>query len=169
MKRVLPVDKRILLSQGKAMNSILLRPVGVLSCLVLAACSPNDDREEAQAAAVQSQPTYPAGAADALSIGGAITNGDESDYTVAVNCSAALRLTAQTLRTMASSDSSEQVQVIERAADIYERRAEAADDSDGGAGSTGAAIERRITENASESGRQAQLAIACLREFENAS
>lgn len=150
------------------MNSILLRPIGVLSCLVLAACGANDGREEAQTATVQSQQSYPAGSADALSIGGAISEGDESDYTVAVNCSAALRLTAQTLRTMASSDSSEQVQLIERAADIYERRAEAAGETAEATGSTGAAIERRITEKADESGSQAQLAIACLREFENA-
>jgi hypothetical protein len=151
------------------MNSILFRPICLLSCLVLSACGESDIREEAQTVAVQSQPTYPPGSADALSIGGAISEGDESDFSVAVNCSAALRLTAQTLRTMASSNSSEQIQLIERAADIYERRAEAAGDTDAASGSIGSMIEQQMTEKASESGSQAQLAIACLREFENAS
>ena len=70
---------------------------------------------------------------------------------------------------MASSNSSEQIQLIERAADIYERRAEAAGDTDAASGSIGSMIEEQMTEKANESGSQAQLAIACLREFENAS
>ena len=131
--------------------------------MTLAACSgetaPRADEREAV--------SDPPGAAAALSLGGRVSSEGDSEFDVAVNCAAALRITARTLTQMTTGAQSQEIGMINRTADVFEQRAvEQSTSSDASGATTEAAIERRITEETESTGEQAQLAIACLRQME---
>lgn len=133
--------------------------------MTLAACSGEadqgvDDRETV---------SDPPGAAAALSLGGRVSSEGDSEFDIAVNCAAALRITSKTLAQMTSGPESQEIQMIDRTASVFEEKANQQRGADDGSGaSTRAVIERRITEKSESAGEQAQLAIACLRQMEEA-
>lgn len=128
----------------------------------VAACSSGGSSTEAPTAAESDPP----GAALPLSIGGQAAAEGEGLFEIAVNCAAALDLTAERLAQMSSNPRSREIALLGRAEDHFEARAEdaRAEDSDV-VGSTEAAIARRRNEKVEETTEQAQLAIACLRRF----
>lgn len=128
-----------------------------LICTALAGCGSSPKREDAAGAS----PSDPPGVAEKLSLGGQAQAEPAGSYQGAVNCAVALRVTTRTLQTMSTGEGTEEMRLIAGAAETYRKRALAAV----------SASERRVTadisrglqQNESDPGRQAQLAIACLR------
>ena len=135
--------------------------LGAPCLLILAGCSaPSGTQVEAAA------PDNPPGAALPLSLGGRAEAGGDDPFTVAVNCAAALSLTAERLAQMANDPASQEIALLGRAQRHFQSRAEnARESSEAGTGSVAAAVGRRREEKAQETTQQAQLAIACLRRF----
>ncbi len=134
----------------------------VVAALMVAGCS----ADPVPAAVPDAPSSDPAGAALPLSIGGQVAEQGDDAMTVAVNCSAALGLTAERLASMTNDPRSSEIALIRRAEGYFADEAEAAASAgDGAAGSTGAVIARRRSEKSNEATEQAQLAIACLRRF----
>lgn len=116
----------------------------------------------------------PPGAALPLSIGGRVDSDAGDERTTAINCAAALGLTAQRLAGVTDNASSNEIALIGRAEDFFIARAGMAGNAGAGAGggagepamgSIEAAVARRREEKSAEITQQAQLAIACLRRF----
>lgn len=144
-----------------------LRTLGVIAILALCACSQEPAGDPAATLALEpaTQPD-PEGAALPLSIGGRVEAEEGDDRSAAVNCAAALGITAQRLATVTTNPLSNEIALINRAQDFFIKRAGEADaNGDGSAGSVEAAVARRQEEKAAEVTQQAQLAIACLRRF----
>ena len=134
-----------------------------LCSLLITACGQQADRDETQQSAAQN--SYPEGAARALSIGGDVASEGDDEFDIAVNCATALRITAETVGRMTGSDDTPEIRAIERGADTFESRADAAfPERD-----VESAIAARTAEKATDSGQQAQLAIACVRRLEEGS
>lgn len=129
------------------------------SCGLVSACSePDTDRSEDTAARQE----FPEGAASVLSIGGRVASEGDDEFDIAVNCAAALRITAETIGNMTSTSDSPEIRTIKRAADSFEQQADSLGEPDAAA----RAIESRISEKSESSGEQAQLAIACARKLD---
>jgi|GEM_PF-2530086 len=132
--------------------------------MMLAACSGEATQEVDDREAVADPP----GAAAALSLGGRVSSEGDSEFDIAVNCAAALRITSKTLVQMTSGPESQEIQMIDRTASIFGERAdELRSSNDASGASARAAIESRISEKSESAGEQAQLAIACLRKMED--
>ena len=136
--------------------------VGSCLALSLSACgSTVTTPEEVDTAARD-----PEGAALPLSIGGRVEAEGDDAMMVAVNCAAALDLTAERLASMTTNPLSNEIAMIGRAESFFIARAERAASADtANTTSAAAAIGRRRSEKADEVTEQAQLAIACLRRF----
>ena len=140
------------------------RPLFVLmlGALVLAGCASQESETADQTAATDDPP----GAALPLSIGGAVVEEGEDAMGAAVNCAAALGLTAERLASMTDNPRSTEIGLIRQAEEYF---ATAAEDAEGAGdveiGSAEAAIARRRGEKADEATEQAQIAIACLRRY----
>lgn len=132
--------------------------------VLLAACSGEASRQVDDREAVSDPP----GAATALSLGGRVSSEGDSEFDIAVNCAAALRITSTTLGQMTSGPASQEVRMINRTATMFEATAEEQRAGEAPGASTQAVIERRIAEKSENAGEQAQLAIACLRRMEDA-
>jgi len=143
----------------------------VLSAMLVAGCSSDAPSESGTAAANQGAPDRvsggdPEGAALPLSIGGRVEAGDNDMQEVAVNCAAALGITAERLASMSDNPQSAEIVLIGKAEDFFTAEASAAAALDDTAvGSVEAEIARRRVEKSSETTEQAQLAIACLRRY----
>ncbi|MEM9500335.1 MAG: hypothetical protein AAF941_00685 [Pseudomonadota bacterium] len=142
------------------------RPISILiPCLALlttVACSSADEATTADAPENEDPP----GAALPLSIGGRAAAEGESVFEISVNCAAALDLTAERLAQMVTNSASDEIALLGRAKNHFEARAEDAGASDPEIiTSPAAAIARRRNEKIDETSEQAQLAIACLRQF----
>ncbi len=124
----------------------------VAAALTLSGCS----SEPAPTAEADAPSADPAGAALPLSIGGQVAAEGEDDSVVAINCSAALGLTAERLATMTNDPRSAEIALIRQAERYFAKQA---------GGPVDAAIARRRSEKSNEATEQAQLAIACLRRF----
>ena len=122
------------------------------AALTLSGCS----GEPAPGAEADVQSADPAGAALPLSIGGQVAAEGEDDSVVAINCSAALGLTAERLASMTNDPRSAEIALIRRAERYFAKQA---------GGSVEAAIAQRRSEKSDQATEQAQLAIACLRRF----
>ncbi len=122
------------------------------AALTLSGCS----AEPAPRAEADVQSADPAGVALPLSIGGQVAAEGEDDSVVAINCSAALGLTAERLASMTNDPRSAEIALIRRAERYFAKQA---------GGSVEAAIAQRRSEKSDEATEQAQLAIACLRRF----
>ncbi len=134
----------------------------LVAALLVAGCSSEPAPMEAQDAPSGD----PAGAALPLSIGGQVEAEGDDAMAVAVNCSAALGLTAERLASMTNDPRSEEIALIRRSERYFADEAEkTARSGEGAAGSVDAAIARRRNEKSGEATEQAQLAIACLRRF----
>ncbi|MEM8724879.1 MAG: hypothetical protein AAGE86_05070 [Pseudomonadota bacterium] len=141
---------------------LLLAPC--LIALAASACTPGKDAASESAA----EASDPPGAALPLSIGGKAAQEGEGLFEIAVNCAAAIDLTAERLAQMSSNPQTREIALLGRAEDHFEARAEdARADASEVVGSVEAAIARRRSEKADETTEQAQLAIACLRRFGN--
>ena len=131
--------------------------------VLLVACSGADEATET--ARADQEASDPPGVAQALSLAGRIDeDGDSSDYDRPIGCAAALRITATALAPLTSGTDSREVRMINAAADEFARRARSADGREGR--TVSADIERRMAENAEDSGGQAQRAIACANTLE---
>ncbi|QUL37316.1 hypothetical protein [Erythrobacter sp. JK5] len=133
-----------------------------LIALAMTACSSGGGG----AAVPEPEASDPPGAALPLSIGGQAAAEGEGTFEIAVNCAAALDLTAERLAQMSANPQSREIALLGRAEDHFETRAQAAQAADPDIiVSPAAAIARRRTEKAESTTEQAQLAIACLRRF----
>ncbi|MDY7096620.1 MAG: hypothetical protein SXU28_00635 [Pseudomonadota bacterium] len=135
------------------------------AALLIAGCS-SESPLDANAQVAEGDPE---GAALPLSIGGAVPDTQGGEMEAAVNCAAALGLTAERLATMTDNARSTEIGLIRQAEDHFiaaAKRAEGSTDIE--VGSSQAAIARRRGEKADEATEQAQLAIACLRRYGNA-
>ncbi|MEM7689159.1 MAG: hypothetical protein AAF291_09065 [Pseudomonadota bacterium] len=139
----------------------------MMTVCALGACSPEPAGDPVTSLALESaEANDPEGAALPLSIGGRVEAEEGDDRSAAVNCAAALGITAQRLATVTSNPLSNEIALINRAQDFFIARAgEVAASGDGPIGSVEAAVARRQQEKAAEVTQQAQLAIACLRRF----
>lgn len=137
--------------------------LAAMGCLLMTACGQQADRDEPQQSAAQS--TYPEGAARALSIGGDVASAGDDEFDIAVNCATALRITAETVGRMSGSDDTPEIRAIERGADTFESQAGAAFPER----KVESAIAARTVEKATDRGKQAQLAIACVRRLDEGS
>ncbi|KPP95489.1 hypothetical protein [Erythrobacter sp. HL-111] len=108
-------------------------------------------------------PADPPGAALPLSIGNAAPEQGDDAFAAAVNCAAALDLTAERLAQMSAGGASREIDLIGRASDFFTAEAERAGANE--VTSPAAAIARRKRDKAGETTEQAQLAIVCLRRF----
>lgn len=139
-------------------KTLAIGPLAVLC----AACGGEVAQEVADTGASDDPP----GAALPLSIGGRAEAAGDTEFDLAVNCAAALSLTAERLAQMANNPVSDEIALLGRAQRHFETQAGSAQTaSDDIVGSATAAIARRRQEEASQSSAQAQLAIACLRRF----
>lgn len=146
-------------------------PAAFALCLIapmaLAGCSsePSVDGQNAASGTTQLA-ADPAGAALPLSIGGRVDAETGDAMEGAVNCAAALGLTAERLASMSDNPLSNEIALIGRAQDFFtDQASDAAAQSETAIGSVEAAIARRRDEKSAEITQQAQLAIACLRRF----
>lgn len=99
-----------------------------------------------------------------MSIGGRVESSEGDQLSYAIDCAAALRLTAQRLDTGAARSFGTEIAVITRAEEFFLHRAAQAEPDTTDA-LVSAAVARRHAEKRAEVGQQAQLAIACLRRF----
>lgn len=138
----------------------------VLSALLVAGCSSDAGYVAGEVVPDQTAGADPQGAALPLSIGGRVDAGDEETPDVAINCAAALAITAERLASMSDNPQSAEIALIGKAEDYFTAEAsKAAALDDTAVGSVEATIGRRRVEKASETTEQAQLAIACLRRY----
>lgn len=145
-----------------------MAPLGVRTAVLLVAflgaCSssadaPADTREQA--------PADPPGAASVLSLGQEIGGEEKSAYDRARDCSVALTITARTLAPMVSGADSREIQLINSAANRFRSIAER--ESSAGPSRVATEVERLAVERRDDRQGQAQLSIACLRQFESPS
>lgn len=108
----------------------------------------------------------PPGVAEKLSLGGKAQTEPAGSYQGAVNCVVALRVTARTLQSMSTGNQAREMGLIAVAEKNFRDRALAAEGVSERQIATD--IERGIQQNATDPGRQAQLAIACLRTLQPA-
>lgn len=109
----------------------------------------------------------PPGTAAKLSLGATQVDKDVGPYQSAVRCSAAIGVVAQFARRMSLADSQDQLKLLDKAADVYRRRAEAAGATGGGSSPVVAAISQATQAVRDDPGAQAQLAMACVRNLGN--
>ena len=105
----------------------------------------------------------PPGAAVPLSIGNGAPDETGDAFAAAVNCAAALDLTAERLAQMTTGVASREIELMERAGDFFIAEAErlGADKVT----TPAASLARRKQDEAGATRQQAQLAIACLRRY----
>ena len=152
----------------RAMSQRALATLGALGTMVLASCAQEAPSGDAatSVALINEVSTDPEGAALPLSIGGRVEAEAGDAFSTAVNCAAALSITADRLATVTENPLSNEIALINRAEGFFVDEAEeAAAEGEGAAGSVEANVARRREEKASEITTQAQLAIACLRRF----
>lgn len=114
---------------------------------------------------VQDQPiATPPGVAEALSLGAQASDEGTSPYGGAVNCAAALEVTAETLAPMTSGANSREVRMVKSAARQFRNRA--ATQPGASEQQVAADVARRLKEKRDDASGQAQLSIACLRSVE---
>lgn len=126
--------------------------------LLCAACSPSSDD-----IALRPQGSDPAQVAAALSVGGRLPRETIGTYESAIDCAAALRITADRLAPIATGASAQGVELARKAADYYRDRALGLDASKATPSSVQSAIAQRVHDKRGDAGAQAQLSIACLR------
>ncbi len=138
-------------------------PPSLLVLVLLSACGDAGGDASQQ----QRQPiTDPPGLAQALSLGAQAADEGTSSYDGAINCAAALQVTAETLAPMTSGANSREVRMVKSAARQFLNRA--ATQPDANERQAMADVARRVREKRDDASGQAQLSIACLRSTENA-
>ncbi|MDJ0978425.1 MAG: hypothetical protein QNI87_07800 [Erythrobacter sp.] len=179
MERAHPgLDKARRLPHSRAMGAVLpsaakpgaliVAAIGAAALLLLSGCSRNTEADGMNAAVAgqASDSVDPPGAALPLSIGGRVEADADGGFDAAINCAAALNITARRLASVTDNPLSEEIALIVKAQRYFTAEAsEAAAADDSLVGSVEAVIASRREAKSAEITQQAQLAIACLRRF----
>lgn len=140
-------------------HSTILVPFAA-GCLALGGCSREPERIE-----LRPEGRDPPSVARALSIGGRLDETGD-DAVRAVECAAALRLTAQRVGSVAANTGPQGQNLAVWAADLFRDRAVRASGADGSRAATERQIARQMVEKRDDARGQAQLSIACLRSLQ---
>ena len=142
-----------------------MRPIApllaLLSPALLVACSAPAE----QAEPAEDGPADPPGVARALSIGGMLDTEGQSEFSINVNCAAAIGSMVDTLKTLNGGRSTPQVRAVQAAADAFEKRALAAR-TEADLPSVEQAMANWIAGEGADRAKQAQVATACARRLE---
>jgi hypothetical protein len=140
----------------------LAATLAIALMLFTSACSRRSD-----VIAMRPQGSDPPEVAAALSLGGRLSQDPAGKYQSAINCSSALRLTADRLAPMAGGSASQAIDAVKRAAGYYRDRALQSEPSGRTGASVDSAIAQQLRDKRDDTAAQAQLALACLRALQS--